>query len=193
MKVAFYLDIDLQEHVALAKRAIEAARAAMPEAEIWHLTTPDGPELPADECLRLDLDGGFGVRRATINSTLSGEVLFLDVDVIVQEDVSDVFDDKSFDVAVTTDIRPGSNQIKYNGGVVFSRNSVFWAELAERFEGLEFRHWHRIEARLTQVADSGLFNVKVLPGEQYNYVPRRDETNGAKIVHYRGGRKKRIL
>lgn len=190
MKVAFYLDTPA--HVAIAERAIAAARSVMPHAEIWHLTTLDGPKLSADKELRVDVVGEFAYRQAVISAELEGDVLFLDVDVIVREDVSHVFAHE-FDVCVTTDMRPGAPGIKYNGGVIFSRCPDYWRAIAEACKGMDFYKqpgdWEPIEQARGAVADSGRFKLMVLPGEEYNYIPANAEDMRGKIVHYRGKRK----
>lgn len=190
MKVAFYLDTPI--HKAIAEHAIAAVRKAMPAAEIWHLTTLDGPELSADKCLRLDVKGEFAYRQAAISAELEGDVLFLDVDVVVREDVSHVFAD-AFDVCVTTDMRPGAPGIKYNGGVIFSRCPDYWRAIAEAGRGMDFYKttgdWEPIERARGAVADSGQFKLKVLPGEDYNYIPATAGDVRGKITHFRGKRK----
>jgi len=165
VKIAFYLDSPNLKDIA--EYAIAAARKAMPQAEIWHLTTLDGPELSADKCLRVDVQGEFAYRQAVISSYLLGDVLFLDVDVVLREDVSDVFE-RDFDVAVTTDMRPGAPGIKYNGGVIFSRCPEYWKDIAEAGKGMDFYKtpgdWEPIERARGAVADSGKFKLLVLPG-----------------------------
>lgn len=190
VKIAFYLDT--ASLVPLAEKAITAARLAMPQAEIWHLTTQDGPTLSADQCLRMDVAGEFAYRQAVISAEMSGDVLFLDVDVMAREDVSDVFA-ADFDVCVTTDMRPGAEGIKYNGGVIFSRCPAYWQAIAEACKGMDFYKttgdWEPIERARGAVADSGRFRLKVLPGEDYNYIPANPEDVQGKLIHYRGKRK----
>lgn len=190
MKIAFYLDSPGLKDIA--EYAIAAARKAMPQAEIWHLTTPDGPELSADRCLRLDVPGEFAYRQAIISAALAGDVLFLDVDVVLRDDVSAVFE-QDFDVAVTTDMRPGAPGIKYNGGVIFSRCPAYWKAIADAGKGMDFYKtpgdWEPIERARGAVADSGRFKLLVLPGEEYNYIPASPADIQGKAVHYRGKRK----
>lgn len=190
MKVAFYLDS--HDLTAIAERSIASVRAAMPQAEIWHLTTPEGPKLSADREFRLDVKGEFAYRQAMVSAEMTGDTLFLDVDVIVREDVSAVFE-QDFDVAVTTDMKPGAPGIKYNGGIIFSRCPAYWRAIAEAGKGMDFRKtpgdWNPIERMRNAVADSGKFKLLVLPGEEYNYVPSNAADIGGKIMHYRGNRK----
>lgn len=190
MKVAIYLDSHAAEHKVLAKRCIESVRAAMPQAEIWHLTDENGPEIEGvDNTLRVQVEGTFCYRRCYIQSLVLGDTLFIDTDVEVKEDVSHVFND-DFDVAVTTDMHPGTKGIIYNSGVTFSRSPRFWSELSERLGEFEFPDWHVSEREFSAYASSCSLKIKVLPGEEYNYVPAADGDFGGKIIHFRGLRKR---
>jgi uncharacterized Rossmann fold enzyme len=190
MKVAFYLDTP--DLTVIAELAISAVRKVMPDAEIWHLTTLAGPSISADKCLRMDVAGEFAYRQAIISAEMTGDVLFLDVDVIVREDVSVIFE-QDFEVAVTTDMKPGAPGLKYNGGIIFSRCPAYWRTVAEAGKGMDFRKtpgdWDPIERMRNAVAGSGKFKLLVLPGEEYNYVPANASDIGGKIMHYRGNRK----
>lgn len=189
MKVAFYIDIP--DHVLIAERAIAAVREVMPHAEIWHLTNLNGPKLSADKCIRKDITGPFVHRKAVISAEMTGDVLFLDVDIVVREDVSHVFDD-DFDVCVTTDMAPGAEGVPYNAGVIFCRNPDYWRKIDADVGHLDFGKfggdWEPIEKGFAAVADSG-FKRKILDGREYNYVPSNAEDVNGKIVHYRGKRK----
>lgn len=190
MKVAIYLDSHAPEHKVLATRCIESVRAAMPSAEVWHLTDENGPEIEGvDKTLRVRVEGAFCYRRCYLQSLVDGDTLFIDTDVEVKEDVSHVFND-DFDVAVTTDMCPGTKGIIYNSGVTFSRQPRFWLELADRLKEFEFPDWFVSEREFSVYADSCGLKVKRLRGEEYNYVPSSDEDRGGKIVHYRGLRKR---
>jgi len=191
MKVAIYLDSHDAEHIACAKLCIDSVRRHMPFAEVWHLTVTDGPELPADKTLRLDVEGSFGYRRMFLHSKLEGDVLFIDDDILINDDVSHVFNE-DFDIAVTTDIKPGMASIKYNSGVTFSRSPEFWALHAEKVKAMGFE-WDRLEPEFTRTVDQTGFAVKILPGEVYNRVPKDEHDIDGKILHYRGPRKKWLL
>lgn len=193
VKVAFYIDeFAPPEHVACANLAIDSVRKAMPHAEVWELTTPKGPALNADQVLRHDVQGPFGYRRTVLCSMMTGNTVFLDTDVLVMDDVSSVFDE-NFDVAVTTDMKPGADWVKYNGGVVFCRNPEYWRGLSEVCRDIDFRKesgdWETIEKAWNEYADSVRLNVKRLPGEVFNYVPNDPEDKAGKIIHFRGNRR----
>jgi len=162
----------------------------MPNTEIWHLTDEHGPEVDeVDKTLRVPVEGAFCYRRCYLQSLVEGDTLFIDTDVEVRGDVSEVFDD-DFDVAVTTDMYPGTKGIIYNSGVTFSRSPRFWSELAERLKDYEFPDWFVSEREFSAYANTCSMKVKVLPGEEYNYVPASHEDSGGKIIHYRGQRKR---
>lgn len=192
VKVAVYLD--LPEQADIAELCIASVREHMPSAEVWHLTTQDGPVLSADHCLRLDIKGTFPYRQAMVSAQMTGDVLFLDADVLVQADVSDVFE-RAFDLAVTTDMRPGADGIKYNGGVIFCRNPAYWLAIAEETKHIDFGKtpgdWEPVERARNLVAER--FNPLVLPGEEYNYVPASAEDKRGKLIHYRGSRKQWMI
>ena len=189
MKVSIYLDYKGAE--ALAELCIASVRKHMPHAEIWHLTTEDGPELSADKCLRMDIQGTYGYKRNALTSMLEGEVISIDYDVIMQEDISSVFDE-DFELGVTVDMKPGGPGIKYNGGVIFSRSQEYWKTIAEIVKDMDFckteGDWYPIELACNQLADSGKFKTKVFSSE-YNHVPSSPEDKQGKLIHYRGKRK----
>jgi len=190
MKVAIYLDLKGQE--TLAEKCIASVREHMPQAEIWHVTTLDGPTtLSADKTIRKDVKGPFAYRRAMLNAEMTGDVLFIDDDVIIRADVSDVFDD-DFEVCVTTDMQPGAPEIKYNAGVIFCRVPAYWQAIAHECKNMDFGKvdgdWYPIEMAHNRIAESG-FKLKVLPGDEYNHIPANADDIGGKIAHYRGNRK----
>lgn len=189
MQVAIYLDSHDAVLMHCAERCIESAQAFGYEA--IHLTTLDGPRLLDNE-IRLDVKGPFSYRRSILQSKLKGDTLILGADTVIREDVSGIFDE-DFDICLTTDMRPGSDGIKYNGDVIFCRRPEIWAEFAEVVKDAEEwsggEGWQTIEERFTRYMDNLSCKVKVLPGEEYNYVPDYPEDESGKIIHYRGGRK----
>lgn len=186
-KVAVYAD--REQDKPLAELCIASIREHMPDAEIWHLTTLEGPTVSADQCLRMGVEGPFAYRQAVISGAL-GEALFLDVDVVVKGDVSEVWNE-DFDVALATDMKPGAPGIKYNHGVVFVRNPDYWKAVEVAVKNMDFYKvqgdWEPIERTRGEIAET--FNLKVLPGEVYNYIPSNPEDVSGKLVHYRGKRK----
>lgn len=193
MNIAFYLDSKDPALVDCARLAIAAARAAL-GCDIFHLTTPTGPVLEGVIRYEVVSNEPFGYRRPFIQSHMAGDTLFLGIDCIVRENILDIFS-QDFDVAIATDMQPGSDQIKYNADVVFSRSPQFWRDVAEACRGMDFSQWEDIEGAYTRIIDSGKYRTLILPGETYNYVPRgtSDDFSGVKVVHYRGQRKRWLV
>jgi len=187
MKIAFFLDVDDPVILKCAEKCINAAKQY---GEVIQLTTPEG-KLVTDNHIIHDVTGTFSNRRWTLHSLLD-EALFIDVDVLLKEDVSHIFE-KQFDVAIATDIAPGDTGVRYNSGVAFSRSPQFWRDLREATEKLDFcksyQDWVPIEQEMTNIIESGKYDALILPGEIYNQVPFFPSDETGKIVHYRGLRK----
>ena len=173
-------------------RAVEAVRKHMPRAKVWHLRGPSVPAREVDDDIVLE-DRLRMQHHAFMGDT---ETLFLDIDAIVQEDVSDVFD-KPFDAAVC--VRPKATlhswkRIPYNGGVTFTRSAEFWRG-AERMYAPE--GWPLSEVPLNRyiVTECGGFKLLRLPGERYNYSPGslNEELKDCAIVHWKGAERKRWM
>ena len=190
MRVAFYLDTFDKAYWQLAQLAIEGLRKAMPGVTVVHLTTANGPTLVglyADEELRLNISAAYPRNRILIQSAVLGEVLFLDVDMLVQHDLSDVWK-QDFDVAMPVVDDPF---VKYTGGVCFMRNPDFWKEwLRHDIWKRPFESREHLQA-FTQWVDEDRYKVLRLSHDQFECVPthRWSDTSLAWIVHYRGPRK----
>ena len=185
MKVA-YLYVDFGHEVGAEQRklaaiSIASVRKHMPGVEIVHLAdlktkTLDG----VDSVLAMAWDGH---NRGDLQSQIHGDVLFLDTDTIITQDVSGVFNDKDFEVAVAK--RPSDWEgDEFNQGVVFSRNEKFWKAVAEKARERKVYD----EAGFTDVVLNGGFRVKQLP-ETYNLAIPPDTA----ILHFKGQRKKVML
>lgn len=123
------------------------------------------------------------------------EVLFLDSDVIVRKDVSDVFANR-FDVALT--VRPQRQRVPlhmpYNTGVIFSRCQAFWQAALEYTLTLDAtaQRWYADQYATAKIAGTDRFDVRELPCATYNWSPEsKDDVNeNAKIIHYKGALRK---
>lgn len=192
MRVA-YLYVDFGHEVnaeqrRLAAISIASVRKHMPGVEIVHLAdlktkTLDG----VDSVLAAAWDGPLCVpthnNRGDLQAQLHGDVLFLDTDTILTQDVSGVFDDKEFEVAVAK--RPDDWEgAEFNQGVVFSRNEKFWKAVAEKARERKIYD----EAGFTDVVLNGGFRVKQL-SETYNFAIPPDTA----ILHFKGQRKRVML
>jgi lipopolysaccharide biosynthesis glycosyltransferase len=132
-------------------------------------------------------------------AALTGEWLFLDTDVIVQQDVRDMFSDLSWDIAVAarkdeTD-EPSMHRphpMPHNAGVVFSRSQAFWVEARDRVKAMPLRaqKWIGIQQAMCDLIHEGHYRVRVLP-RAYNWAPRAADEDVSEriIVHYKGDKK----
>jgi len=123
------------------------------------------------------------------------KVIFIDPDIIIQHDISHVFDEY-FDIGLTWRANLGklSDQMPFNAGVVFVRNTEggwkFWLKasnmLAKAPENLKI--WYGDQLAMIELVGrenyknrtnsiiNGIDTVyKMIPCEDYNYSPISDE------------------
>ena len=191
VKVLYYLESnDLQYHI-LGAFSVAQTRKVMPDVEIVQLAgSKTEPLIGVDRVHRRASD--WPNRSGHIAQFHAGEpggALCLDVDTLVFEDVSDVFNEP-FDLAVsnrhfTDGFLPNT---PYNSGVVFSRSETFWKtnEVAYVEAGKPMH-----DKVFCSTVNGSQFRVLKLDGAQYNYIPQTPECNftGRKIVHFTGSRK----
>ena len=198
MKICYYLDLPTDEYIWFARASIASVRSVMPGAEIVLMTTTQwaGPDLGVDNVRRLNLpmDCFYGYRKYFSQSTIEGDSLFLDVDCIVQKDVSGIFE-REFDITVCyrCETDPLKRMLPFNGGVVFSRCPEFWKE-ATGNPG-DHKDWVDPERRLSETATNDAYLVRAIDGNVYNYTPNLpgEDLSGKAIVHYKGRRKEFVL
>jgi len=184
-----------REHLALGALSIQSARAAMPQAEIVHLTDEATPALEgADVVLRQPLEGNWWRRMWHASAALEGDVIHANTDIVFRADVSHVFA-LDFDIAVPHIADP---VVRYDAGLLFCRRRSFCRRLAdapaaEAPEG-DIDAW--LAAYNTEVDSARWWRV-VLPGHIYSHVPLTEETarlaTYARALHYRGPRKRWLL
>lgn len=210
MKVGIFLQGDrkaLDEHFRMGALACAAVHKAMPGVEVVHLSDGTTEQMEgSDSVLRISGAMPMAMRRMLHNATVEGEWLFIDPDVIVQQDVSDVFNE-AFDVALTdrlgTITYEGAyaKQMPINLGIAFSRNLSFWKRV--------LYHMHTISPKLQEWTGDQLvvcemirqklvddFKIKMLPGLLYNFPPSSEHDERIKnafIAHWKGNRKKWLL
>lgn len=103
-------------------------------------------------------------------------------------------------MAVARMERPLHPTLPSNSGVVFSRNTPFWRDLAAANAGLDFKpearagqpgNWMPIELNYNNLLASGAYKVRWLDGALYNHVPQAsdEDWSSRKIVHLKGYRK----
>lgn len=186
MKVGFYHTGPPSPYAAAM---VASVRRVMPDVDVAQLPAPDGP-----------------IARAVLEAyaSVEGEWLFVDTDVILQEDVRSIFD-QPFDVAVATregTFRPGEDGSKFmtrmpfNKGVVFSRSQPFWRAALDRITEMKpaAQGWMGDQQAMCDVIASGAFRVVTLPN-RYNYPPqfRGEPVADKAALHFKGPRKPWML
>lgn len=210
MKIGFYYQYTTpgsEMHLHIAKHLIASAKKHMPDVPVIQLTDEHSDTLyGVDEVRRIGGDLPMAVRRMTHHASLDGDWLFVDTDVVIQQDVSDVFKE-AFDVALTdrmgTDLEgtPYAVAMPFNMGVTFSRCPKFWEEAKTRLKALhhDLQVWEGDQYVVCRMANeclhgNGDYRVKVLPGRIYNYPPsKQDDYAHASIVHFKGRARKAHL
>lgn len=118
-----------------AKHMARSVREHMPGVEVVQFTDDlSRPIDGVDAALRLPR-GPMAQLRMQHHANVSGDWLFVDTDVLVQQDVRDVFM-KDFDIAIAErdwdHLKPANGfteRMPHNMGVVFSRSPAFWVEV----------------------------------------------------------------
>lgn len=203
MRIGFFCMSE--SHLSMAALMLESVRTSMPGVEVHHLTDDKCRSLEGvDDVHRLGGDIPMAVRRMTHNASCEGDWLFVDSDVIFQQDVRNVFDEQ-FDVALTDRIGTITYEIEYakampyNLGVAFSRSSAFWKRVLYHLRTLspKYQQWEGDQLVICEMIKqrvSSDFKVKILPGRMYNYPPKfAGDGKHAAIVHYKGHRKQWLL
>lgn len=198
----FYQDVGVtsRPYLDIARYLLASVRKVMPGTEVWQLTDGKSPALDGvDEVHRIADDMPMGVRRLTHYSMLPGNWLFVDTDVVIQKDVSPVFHFE-FDVALTDRDgtymagTPYAKAMPFNFGVIFSRSPAFWTTAREYLLMFppKYQEWEGEQRTIAHIHSLGLYKIKVLPGEIYNYPPLsgEEDLSHAAIVHYKGAAKK---
>lgn len=187
---------------AIAGAMIASCKRTMSDVEIWQITDSDTPLLPGMKgAIRRTRTGDWGQFFLEHMANLpQEEILRLDYDVIVQRDVREIFG-LPFDVAFTRRTMNDptcSNFIRvknpHNHGVVFIRPSgkpLFEMALAEYMEHSGEDGWMDVTLAIENAAAATTCRWIELPGERYNYTPKRreEDVSHCAIVHYKGNRK----
>lgn len=193
MKVAF---LHAGQDPKYALKMVASVRRHM-DCEILQLT--DGSTQAIEGCVTVRMpwtDGNPTLFKMRHLAEISGDVLILDTDVIVQADLSPVFK-LPFDVALTW--RPGpiwdrelgvdvTKAMPYNCGVMFSRRQQFWHECLDWCDGKELG-WYADQLAVANV--SPYWNTLKLHTDNFNYTPSRQDEDVSRrlVVHYKGARK----
>lgn len=209
MKVAFFHTGD---DVSLPTIMVASCKKAMPHVPVVFLTDPATPDIPGVDETHRELNPGihYNPWRVIRYSDLEpGQWLLLDTDVVVQKDVSPLFDSGGFDVAMhrrdkvvisspwpdfpelTTETF--AKWMPFNTGVIFCQNKDFLEEAARRVVGYlpKWRDRWGDQIAAAWCVKSGRYKVGHLP-EHFNYTPRtQNDVNQDKafILHFKGSRK----
>ncbi len=160
----------------------------------------------------------LAVLRLAHQAAVDGEWLFVDTDVLFQQDVRSVFDAREFEVAVTTRNWPHlqtavgfTDRMPINAGVVFSRSQAFWQDAVQLLSTMSTQDQSFMghQQVIADLAASGRYRVALLNGARYNLPPYVSDKNGlfdeakakmsrkltasAAILHFKGKRKELML
>lgn len=180
---------------------VRSVRRAMPGVSLTHFTDLTTEKIAGvDEVVRRS-PLPIATARLDAYGSVSGEWLFIDSDVLVQQDVRDVFD-QAFDIALADrrgTIRPQDEGTKtiasmpFNSGAVFSRTQAFWQATLERISELSEKRqaWMGDQQALCDVIAEGRFDVRIL-SNRYNYPPHRqdEDVSDKAILHFKGTERK---
>lgn len=205
MTVGFYTVFRRDpQHFLHAEALVGSIHATMPGCPVVQFTDDMTPSVEGVTRTERHMDGPMLERRIEHYAACEEEWLFLDTDVLVAKDVRDVFADQQFDIAIAdrhwTGIPQGDetmHTMPFNTGVVFSRSQHFWQEVLETWRAYpkEQRDWMSEQRAVYAVVRTGHYGVKIIPGEVYNYPPRKkdDPCTNAAILHFKGGERKQWL
>ena len=201
--------VHVGEDSLLPRGMVASARRAMSDARILHLADEHTTAVPgADEVIRLPYDGVHmpTFKLQHLARLQPCDAAFLDTDIIVQQDLSPLFD-TDFDVALTrrenAGLDPSGTDIAklmpYNGGVLFSKPSGwdFWINVWQQCETYsdELRKWWGDQYAIKAVAQIAPLKIRELACDVYNYSPslETEDLSGRAIIHYKGERKAWML
>lgn len=212
MRIGFYTVLPEngdRTHYRFAANLIRSIRRTMPGTMVTQFTDPHSPHVPGvDEVHRVGLMP-LSWHRSWHYAQVDGEWLFLDTDVVMQQDVRQIFEGV-FDIAVSDRHWPHleatprlATHSPYNAGVVFSRSKAFWEDVHAEVVDKQLDAFMGDQMALNRIAASGRYHVHVLPGVRFNYPPAVSPQDNkamcdrlrpqASVLHYKGKRRKRLL
>ena len=194
------------QHYLHAVSLVQDVTRAMPGTTVVQFTDPSSPiVLGVSRVERVEAGELLACRIAAYARATPGDWLLLDTDVSLAADVSSVFHDLRFDVALTDRHWPHLPQgdsvmhtMPFNTGVVFSRCAAFWRDVLETWRAFDDSgraDWMSEQRAVYMVVRTGRYRVKILPGMIYNCPPKAqdDMPTEAKILHYKGPKRKAWL
>lgn len=184
------------QHYVLAQSLIRSVHATMPGVPIVQLTDDTSPPVLGADLVERNEKGPMLERRLEHYARREGDWLLVDTDIIIRADVRDVWDD--FDVALADRAWPHLPQseevyrtMPFNTGVAFSRNHKFWVDVLAVWRKADNKDWLSEQRAVWQVVRTGMYRVRILDGNRYNYPPKNqlDKLQDVAIAHYKGPRK----
>lgn len=185
----------------LADRMVEGINQAMPGSEIYQMTDEATPAIRGTKQIRLPRGEDFIEFNYRHHTLIQGDFIRIDYDVLVQKDLSEVFED-DFDVGLTirTDddkATPANSLLvqmyPHNFGVAFSKGAhTFWQEMYDAYMAIPHRDGWMDACAATEVAyRTTKVKVKDYPCFKYNYTPvtQFEDLSDKYAVHYKGPRK----
>lgn len=185
---------------------IESLKACMNDRIVQLTDMRTAPLAGVDEVHRMPWDGKRLVLfRMQHLARLDQPFITCDADMIFKRSVLDVWREP-FEVALTYRTDPLTLTIDHEGeargadiaktmpintGLMFSRSQKFWEDCVAYMQTLpeERLNWWGDQMAVCEVAER--YNVKKLSCNEFNWTPSsRDDYNGARVVHYKGTRKK---
>lgn len=202
MIIAFLMVGEAQR--PLAELMVASCKRHMPTVPVVHMRDEVTPEVPNCSSQVLPWDGKhlMTYRGDHLAALGRGDVLSLDVDVIVQRDLRPVFH-RPFDVALTKRKGPiyGPDGVDitvampYNTGVMFCQRPEFWTRVSELIHSMpdELQTWWGDQIAVKTAAPE--FRTLDLPCSIYNYTPATEDedVSDKAVVHYKGNRKEWML
>lgn len=192
MKLGLYLVGESDEFSAMGALAAQVAQHAMPGIEVWHFTDHLTRPIKGCKVSRMERRVPLAVFRMQ-HHQVPGEWLFTDVDVLVTQDVSPVFNDR-FDIALAQRLDgdgakgyPAFSEMPHNMGVVFSRAPEFWKAVEKELRTYDAKQQQWMGDQLAVCRLLKHFDHKIL-SFHYNFPPSRAGETDI-ITHYKGWRK----
>ena len=175
---------------------LQSVKRHMPGVDVLQLTDDDTPAIDGCEVVRMPWDGKAPMLyRMRHLAQLSGDVLCIDTDVMLQANLGHVFA-FPFDVALTWRDGPildtnGVDVTKFmpiNCGVMFTRERRFWRECVRFCESHNFEDWYADQIAVTKVYPH--FDTLRLHCDNFNYTPAHAaDSLGRLALHFKGDRK----
>ena len=176
---------ETSKDMELAELFVRFARKSHKTAGIVQLSDMETAQIPhMDSCFRTS-SAPHGLWYFDMVLTFpEREFLRVDYDCMIRDDVSDIFG-YDFDIAIAKE-----HKGVMNNGVVFVRDRGIYEYAKARYLQTDMDNWHDIQNSMSFAIDSGLFKVKKLPADIYNFIYKRVPfPDTAKIVHFKGDRK----